>query len=464
MLWIFRLPSKFTYFLIGGPIILFIAILTGRFKRFFQGLLVFILPINYSTHFFRRDYLHGAAGLSFSPLDIVLLVLYAIWIYELVISKSGRFHFFPKITIPALSLVGICALSMIPAQDPYIVLFQAISIFKSILLCLYVANHFRSKRDISFVLVLLLGGLFLQCIIAFFQRWTGVSLGLQLFGEYPVMGSIALDYYLITARVGGTIGHSNVLAQYVGMLIPLAFFPLIAEIKPKLKLKLASGLVLICAFIVMILTLSRAGWVCLVGSMTLLLLLVFRVKLISLRTLVSIALMVVIFCVIILSFSGMVRSRLFGDDYGSARARIPADRVALNLIKAYPWLGVGAKNSWRHYNLYLNLEIGRVKVVHNAYLLQAAETGIPGLLLFLWFLGSILLQSLRNLKTKDTFFLSLNIGLLAGMAHLWARWLVDMAYIVDLEIYWVLIGLVAATSQAYLKERSLPTEGGLNHR
>ena len=45
VLLIFRLPHKFTYYLIAGPIILFIVILSGKPKRFFQGMLVFIIAL-----------------------------------------------------------------------------------------------------------------------------------------------------------------------------------------------------------------------------------------------------------------------------------------------------------------------------------------------------------------------------------------------------------------------------------
>jgi O-antigen ligase len=454
VLLIFKLPIKFTYFLIAGPVILFIAILTGRFKRFFQGVMFFIIPLNYSTHFFRRPYEFGAGGLDFSPLDIVLIVLYAIWLYELLLKKSRHFHLFPTITIPAIGLVVISALSMLTAPDPYLTFFETIQIFKVILLYLYVANHIRSKRDVSFVLVFLLVGLFLQSLIAFSQRWLGISLGLEFFGEYAEMQTFTLDYYLVTSRVGGTIGHPNGLAKYVELLMPLSMVLLFTEIK--LRKKLASGLVFICAFIVLLLTMSRGGWICFTGSMVLVFLLILRAKLITLRTLVAIAVVVVIFAGLGLGFSDMIKSRLFGDDYGAAHGRIPLNRVAFSVIRNYPLLGVGVKNYQKVAYLFNpNLETVPYERVHNMYLLAAAETGIPGLLILLWFLGSVFLQGLRNLKTKDIFLISLNIGILGGMAALWTHWLVDHGYIGRVAVFWVLTGLVAARGRIYKEKRPL---------
>lgn len=463
VLLIFQFPLKFTYYLIAGPVILFIATVSGRFKRFFQGMMIFIIPINFATHFFRRPYEFGSGGLDFSPLDIILIVLYAIWMYELLIKRNTRLHFFPKITIPVLSLVAISALSMIKAQDPYLTLFETIRILKVFSLFFYVANNIRSKKDISIVLVLLLGGLLMQSLIAFSQKWLGMSLGLELFGEYEELGSFTFDYYLMVARVGGTLGHANNLARYVGLLIPLSVTLLFAEIK--LRYKLASALVFICAFITMLLTLSRGGWVCFAGSIVLAFMLIFRAKLIRMRTLVAISVVVVIFASITMGFSGLITSRLFGDDYGSAEGRIPLNKVAFSIIRAHPFLGVGVKNAWKVMHLYNpNLEPIPAERVHNAYLLSAAETGIPGLFIFLWVLISIFMQGLRNLKKKDVFHNCVNIGILAGMASSWILWLLYPVYIGGVTVFWVLVGLLLASSKMLEQGRLLPVEGRINRR
>lgn len=454
VLLIVQLPQKFIYFLVGGPVILLVAIASGRFKRFFQGLLIFIIPLNYSTHFFRRPYkFDTTTGLDFSPLDIILIVLYAIWIYELVFKKSNRIHFLPKFTIPAFCLVGISALSMIPAADPYLTLFATVRIFKAVLLAFYIANHFQSKKDISFALVLLLGGLFLQSMIAFSQKWLGISLGLHLFGEYREMLTVPLagDYNVDVSRVGGTIGHPNGLAKYVELLLPLTVVMLFTEIK--LKTKLVAGLIFVCAFVVLLLTLSRGGWTCFAGSIVLVFLLIFRARLISLRSLFVIAVVIVLLGSAMVSFSGMVQARLISDDYGAARGRIPLNRLAFAVIRANPYLGVGNLNLWKVRYLYNPNLVGMKaeQVIHNAYLAVAAEMGIPGLLIFIWLLASIFLQGLGNLKKKDTFLICVSIGILGGMAALWAHWLVDPAYIGREAFLWVLVGLLLASKKAPVK-------------
>jgi putative inorganic carbon (HCO3(-)) transporter len=464
VLLIFRLPLKFTYYLIGGPLILFFAILTGRFKRFFQGVLIFILPIHSATHFFRRPYEYGAGGLSFGDLDIILIVLYLIWIYELLVKRSGSFHFFPKITVPALSLVGICAMSMIPAQDLYLALFETIHIFKAVLLYLYVANHFRSKRDIYFVLILLFVGLFLQSLLAFTQKVSGASLGLYLFGEKQELRSTFLthQYYAPVARPGATLGGPGALAKYLVSLIPVSMTLLFTKIKPKLKL--ASGLVFTLALIALVLTMARSSWAGFVGSMAVVFLLMYRAKLVRMRTFMNIVVVVVILAGVGLSFFALVESRIRSEPpSGPIEDRMLQNERAIKIIKAYPLLGVGAKNYVKVQHLFSQLSHAPLIQLHNTYLIVAAEMGIPGLLILLWLLSSIFLQGLRNLKTKDIFFACLNIGLLGGLIARWIAWLPTISWVGGETTFWVLAGLVMANKRMYGQELPVRTATERTH-
>jgi len=463
---IFKLPMKFTYYMIAGPVILFIGVISGRFKQFFQAMAVFIIPLNFATHFFRRPYLFGEKGLDFSPLDILLLLLYAVWLYELLVKRTGDFRFFPTISIPALCLVGMTFVSIIPAPDPYLALFEAIQVLKAFLLFLYVANHVRSRRDINSVLVLLLIGLLLQSLIAMSQKWLGISLGLHLFGEYREQTTFTLthDYYLTVARVGGTIGHPNNLAKYIELLIPLSMVMLF--IRTKLRNKLASAVVFVCAFIVLLVTLSRGGWVCFMGSIGLALLLMLRNRLINLQTLVAIVVVSFLLLAVLMGFSGMVSSRLFGDDYGAAEGRMPLNKIAMEVVKANPIMGVGAKNYWRVMHYYNpNLVTMKVNLVHNAYLLTAAETGIPSLLIILWLMAAMFIAGLKGATKGDASLALMNIGVISGMAALWAHWLVDPGYIGRVPVLWVLAGLVMASGLISGSHRPAATASrGINHR
>ena len=146
-----------------------------------------------------------------------------------------------------------------------------------------------------------------------------------------------------------------------------------------------------------------------------------------------------------MGFSGMDTNRQVGDDNGSARNRIPLNKLAVEVIKHNPILGVGAKNYWSVMGEYSNVDIPIINVVHNAYLLHAAEMGIPGLIIFIWLLAAMFLAGLRNLKLQDTFLVCLNIGIISGMAALWAHWLVDPGEVSRVPIMWVLTAITLAS-------------------
>jgi len=155
-----------------------------------------------------------------------------------------------------------------------------------------------------------------------------------------------------------------------------------------------------------------------------------------------------------IGYSGLISSRIFGVDYGSARGRLPQYKTAVEVIKAHPLSGVGVKNYWKVFHLYNpNIAGGGRRVVHNAYLLKAAEMGIPGLLVFLWLLGSILLHGLRNIKIQNNFLVLINIGILTGMISLWAHWLVEPAWLSVWSNFWILSGIIVATER--ISQRNL---------
>ncbi len=73
------------------------------------------------------------------------------------------------------------------------------------------------------------------------------------------------------------------------------------------------------------------------------------------------------------------------------------------MIKDHPILGVGANNFVVAMQPYLahNLRSDFVYVVHNTYLLVGAETGLGGLIAFVWFLGAIVHEGIKGWRLRD---------------------------------------------------------------
>jgi putative inorganic carbon (HCO3(-)) transporter len=105
-------------------------------------------------------------------------------------------------------------------------------------------------------------------------------------------------------------------------------------------------------------------------------------------------------------------------------------RTGIEMIKAHPWLGLGPEEIGRNFNSYVPadiprpLPIGYYGHLHSIYLQYAAERGIPGLLLLLWFIGTIVwdcargIIRLRGVPSQELFLLhgtiAVTIGILVG--------------------------------------------------
>jgi O-antigen ligase len=173
------------------------------------------------------------------------------------------------------------------------------------------------------------------------------------------------------------------------------------------------------------------------------------------QTVVAILLVSLLFGAVMFGFSDLITSRLFGGDYGSAESRIPASKIAWSIIKENALLGVGVRKYDTVVHLYNPLVRDmHVKLVHNAYLQLAAERGILALVVMLFLQFSSFSLGLRNLKKNETFLVAVNIGFLASVAALWAHWIVDIGGLGRASLTWVIIGLIAATSQVATSRES----------
>jgi O-antigen ligase len=81
------------------------------------------------------------------------------------------------------------------------------------------------------------------------------------------------------------------------------------------------------------------------------------------------------------------------DPEGSAEQRFAIDETAWRIFRDHPLIGIGIGCYQQANDLY-SPELGK-RDAHNTYLVLAAELGVPGLLLWLGLVGSVLLQVRR---------------------------------------------------------------------
>jgi len=118
--------------------------------------------------------------------------------------------------------------------------------------------------------------------------------------------------------------------------------------------------------------------------------------------------------------------------------------AAKDAFYTHPVIGIGF-GQFRHYASYTHHLVA--KVTHQTYLSFAAELGLPGLLVFLWFIGVVLVATMR-------WRLTVGSGLsTVAMAFILATGVQGFFNNVDqFRSLWIAVGLVAAIGVARREE------------
>jgi O-antigen ligase len=220
--------------------------------------------------------------------------------------------------------------------------------------------------------------------------------------------------------------------------------------------RLAAMVVVVVGLAAAIYTLSRGAWLSLGLAATVLVWWGMRRRVIA-RSYAVLGLMgMLVIAVLVNSLTGgAIMERLTGPDLGSAQSRIPLMRGALAVIADHPLLGSGLNNYAtviRSYDLSGEFtEFGLLPVVHNLYLLIAAELGLLGLGAFLWLLAALGSKGIRFLYRQPSPSLrtALVAGLLAGGLASLLHHLVDFGLLGEPQLtytFWFLAGLLVALS------------------
>jgi O-antigen ligase len=146
-------------------------------------------------------------------------------------------------------------------------------------------------------------------------------------------------------------------------------------------------------------------------------------------------------------FGGVISNRITGDDSGSAATRISLSRLGLSMIEAHPIRGVGANNSALVIKEYVTLDMGKtwLSAIHNKYLLVWAETGIGGLLTFVWFLLITIYWGWKASKSSNRFIALIALGLAAAIGGHMAHLTVDVFDgRENIQVLWINAALIAA--------------------
>ena len=393
-------------------------------------------------------------GLRITLYELPFFYLFAAWAFRLVFSPEKKLQFFPWITIPFLLIWGLTLAGLAFTAAPTVVKVSSLwEVFFCWLVFLYLGNNLNQPKAIYLVVAALMSTLVFQSTIGLLQWISEGLIGLgRVFGEGPHSFVKAEAGVFAISRVGGTVGSPNDLAAYFGMILPINLALLFAPIDRRYKLLLIP--VFLMSFFVLILTFSRGGWLSMIigGAVTLYCCLARLTR----RKVSSSILLAGILAVLLLAslvFITPVKKRLFEDDYGAARSRIPMSLLASNMIAQNPWLGVGLGNYTEVASFYDTTREGISYTfnwpVHNEFLLVASELGLPALGLFLFLIGVILIFLIRLGRSLiDPIIAYTTYGLLGGFVAWSIHHLFDYNHVMMSVQIWSLVGLILAMNRA----------------
>lgn len=386
------------------------------FQRLLFYLIILFLPTQFGKHFWplfafvsgiRVDYL--SPTLYFT--DILLILLFILCLKKIYLQLKS---------VNLLFLVAcflFLVINIFLAKEPLSAAYGVIKLLEMIFFGWYVATHIN-KKNIQTITLLFCFSMLFESVLAIWQFIKQGSVnGLFYFfgertftGQTPGIANTSLNGSLVL-RPYGTFPHPNVLAGY--LLIGILFIESRIMNYESWKKRTFFFCVILLSSIALFLTMSRVAillWIVFLVQF------LIKSKLFNKYKLVALACICSIGGIILLSpLESRFTSFSFGDEAVTQRAFLM--QQATMIIAHAPFLGVGLHNFFYYLsptslwqNPYLLLQ-----PVHNIYLLIAAETGLIGLGVFIYFL---VLTYKRIQKKKsiihNSCFILLSIVLILG--------------------------------------------------
>jgi O-antigen ligase len=372
-------------------------------------LLLLLLPFQLGKHFWPAwSYILGLRVDYFSPViyltDIFVFILLALWLIEeikktFLVKKpreQKKQNYFLLITVFLFLLVN--AFLALNPEVGFLKLFKLSELF---FLGWYISRH---NYSLSFAYLPLSFAVIYSSLIALFQFFTQSSLGgiFWFLGERtfnlatPGIAKAIFNGRLLL-RPYGTFSHPNALAGFILIVLVLVFVWQPKEI----LIKNIKRLTYILGIITLLLTFSRSAWV--LGVLIIFWLIFKKIY----RKRQQMFLVSFLFLLIITSLFFLL-PRFSTNEAFFQRSQLI--KSAFLMIVNYPLAGVGLNNFIVRLPDYWSL-VGFtywLQPVHNFYLLVAAETGLTGFIIFLWFL---ILTYRRLFKFSSLSSMVLTLGL-----------------------------------------------------
>lgn len=447
---VFSMDSDWIPYFLLALVFPFVLLISGSPKKVLLFLILLDIPLQLDIslgYVWQLEYTGTINGYIISLTTICLVILYLLWVLELIVNKSLNSLTLKTPDGYLILYLATACFSVVIAGLQRVASYELFLLIQIFLLYFYIINTIKDRDNLVFVISVLLIGLVFESIIIFLIRILG-----QEFSIPGIMASVYGDSASPEEanRIAGTLTSANSASSYICLLLAPAVSLIFTNLR--MPYKLLGALAAMFGSVALLLTGSRGGWLAAFISLCLFSIYSLRKGWLNIKVLVIVGL---IGLVILIVFWGPIYSRIFGDDNASAASRIPQYQVAWRIIRDHPIFGVGANNYYFFQQQYLatNSDTSVFRwAVHNKYLLVWAETGIFGLIFFVSFLISTIKKGFFLLKADDKLLTPVALGMSVAVMGQMVHMFFDVFHSrPQVQLLWVIAGLLMVMS-------SLPQE------
>lgn len=411
---------------LAGAGLLFLPLI-GNVRLLCLYVMLTLAPLKVRVSFLNFPHMGGAGGLFLDAIDPFMLLLLYFQLRDRVRGLRAEYRF-PRAFVfwAAMMVLGLGAVILGSLRT--LSALELVRMGKLLLLGLLVVNEVRRLPQFRHVVIALTLGVIAQSVIALAEYAVGGTLGLEVLGEASEediknLSAATLSTGDFVNRVGALLGHANLLACYLALFLPMAVALVLAPVSGRLKIVLATALVV--GQPALVLTLSRTGWIDFMVGFAMVLALGALHPESRRKYLVARIVIVAVTVTVALSLSPHIIKRLLETDPSAVEMRLEWLQTARNMIIDNPVFGVGL-NTY----VFRQLPYGKDKTpedmsdrygdievwpaVHNSWMLTWTEQGTVGFLLWIAFHFAVLAEAWKNLRIRDPMMHALNVGLMAG--------------------------------------------------
>jgi len=444
----------------------------GSLRRYFLILLFLVAPFDLSKAVVPPIDEFYSPGLYLSIGHVVLLGLLLCWGIERLLVQRVPLQCTALDTLALVYLAWIWVSALTAPGNKAILAGTAMAYSLSVLAFYVVSHSVQSMKEVASILKVAVIGLLLQTVHVVGQMLTHSYL--------PLPGSKGSQSTLSTLTYGdqdasafrpvGAFDHPNALADYLTLLfIPALAMALLGPTRLSRKAWWVACGTTALTGLLLLLTLSRGAWAAALLGALAVCVVHWRQRLIGSTHLLGAVLAGTVALGALVSAYPQVIYRLTEPDDRSTESRLVLNDQAFAIIQSSPITGVGfgAYNRAAHeirgpgwgaiskeyQDMILQL------VVHNHYLLVAAQMGIPALLFWCYLLFRMARQAWPVTRWRDPGSMALGMGLGCALISQ-MLFLASDNYDVDIRVF--LLWLTAGLLQALTRLRPWPaTQGAL---